>query len=240
MDYGGARSARLTFKGDKKPFKKHKKKKKEKKRSHSSDEGESSAAGWRKATSVGQLKGTIAVRWSDGRFIGAKDNGSLELWVSEDAPNPEPAQMFTVIRPNETQIALKTGYGKFISVDNIQCKLEALTEAIGPLEHFEPVFQEGKTAMLSGAKNNFVTACRGELFASAPSVKGDNEICEFVYESTGDDHTVKKSKIADPKKIARKAGLSREDIKKLEAEGASIYEAIVDKRSKGKSDKFCK
>lgn len=77
----------------------------------------------------------------------------MELWASEDAPNPEPAQMFTVIRPNETQIALKTGYGKFVSVDNIQCKLQALTEAVGPLEHFEPVFQEGKCAMLSGGKS---------------------------------------------------------------------------------------
>lgn len=51
--------------------------------------------------------------------------------------------------------------------------------------------------------DNFVTTCRGELFASVGSVKGDNETCEFLYESSGTDdpEKAKKSKITDPKKV---------------------------------------
>lgn len=112
--------------------------------------------GWKIAHDILDLRGCVAIRWSDGRFVGARNSGAVELWTSEDDPAPEPAQMFTLLRASDNQLAIKTGYGKFISPEGVDCKLRAVTEAVGLLEQWQPVFQDGKTALLSGAKSGCI------------------------------------------------------------------------------------
>lgn len=54
---------------------------------------------------------------------------------------PDPAEIFTIVRVSETKIALKSGYNRYVSV-NSAGELIGRTEAIGPRETWEPVFEE--------------------------------------------------------------------------------------------------
>ena len=52
-------------------------------------------------------------------------------------------------------MAFKSGYGKYLSVGK-DGKVTGTAEAVGPMEQWEPVFQDGKLALL-GANSRFVT-----------------------------------------------------------------------------------
>lgn len=54
--------------------------------------------------------------------------------------SPLPEEILTAITVGETKIALKSGYGKYLSVDK-DGTIVGRSDAIGPLEQFEPVFQ---------------------------------------------------------------------------------------------------
>lgn len=54
---------------------------------------------------------------------------------------PDPAEVFTIVRVSENRIALKTGYDRYVSV-NSAGELVGRMEAIGPRETWEPVFEE--------------------------------------------------------------------------------------------------
>ena len=57
------------------------------------------------------------------------------------AEQPDPAEVFTVVRVSETKVALKTGYGRYVSI-NTAGELTGRAEAIGPRETWEPVFED--------------------------------------------------------------------------------------------------
>ena len=54
---------------------------------------------------------------------------------------PEPEEIITAVKLDETKIALKSGYGQYLSVspENL---IIGRSSAIGNREQFEPVFQE--------------------------------------------------------------------------------------------------
>lgn len=49
--------------------------------------------------------------------------------------------MFTIVRVSENRIALKSGYGRYVGV-NSAGELIGKSEAIGPRETWEPVFED--------------------------------------------------------------------------------------------------
>lgn len=51
-----------------------------------------------------------------------------------------PEEILTAIAISETRIALKSGYGKYLGVDK-DGVIVGRSDAIGPLEQFEPIFQ---------------------------------------------------------------------------------------------------
>lgn len=53
---------------------------------------------------------------------------------------PLPEEILTAITISETRIALKSGYGKYLGVDK-DGTIVGRSDAIGPLEQFEPIFQ---------------------------------------------------------------------------------------------------
>ena len=63
----------------------------------------------------------------------------MEYVFSESGP--EPAEILTVVNVAENKYALKTGYGRYVSV-NTAGELTGRAEAIGPRETWEPVFEE--------------------------------------------------------------------------------------------------
>ena len=54
---------------------------------------------------------------------------------------PSPPEQFVVIPVSERKFALKSGYGKYLGIDN-KDRLIGRADAMGPREQFEPVFQD--------------------------------------------------------------------------------------------------
>lgn len=62
-------------------------------------------------------------------------------WLSSTGEGPDPTEILTAIKINDTQIALKSGYGKYLSVTT-DGLVAGRSEAVGSREQWEPVFQE--------------------------------------------------------------------------------------------------
>ena len=54
---------------------------------------------------------------------------------------PDPVEILTAIKISETKMALKSGYGKYLSVDT-DGSVIGKSDAIGTREQWEPVIQE--------------------------------------------------------------------------------------------------
>lgn len=75
----------------------------------------------------------------------ALDNGLFTLGAPHDeGDGPEPEEILTAFKVNETKIALKSGYGKYLGVDK-KGKVVGRSDAVGPMEQWEPVFQVSTT-----------------------------------------------------------------------------------------------
>ena len=61
--------------------------------------------------------------------------------LSSTGDGPDPAEIFTAIKINDTKVAFKSGYGKYVTTES-DGRLEAKVEAMGAREQFEPVFQD--------------------------------------------------------------------------------------------------
>lgn len=97
--------------------------------------------GWEIVRKFSELHGSVAIQSaSDSRYLSSLDDGEFEL-SGQSSSEPAPEQVFTVIRINETKIALKTGFGKYISVAK-NGRLTGISDAVGTREQFEPVFEE--------------------------------------------------------------------------------------------------
>ena len=62
-------------------------------------------------------------------------------FVTHTDEGPEPTEIFTVIKINDSKLAFKSGYGKYLSVkpDGL---VVGRSDAVGSQEQFEPVFQD--------------------------------------------------------------------------------------------------
>jgi protein FRG1 len=156
---------------------------------------------------------------------------------------------------------LKSGYNKYLSIDN-QNRLVGRSEAIGNREQFEPVFQEGKLALL-GCNGCFLSSDddkEGLIFATSKTADA-NEILKV--RSFIDPEAVRKedeaSKVPTEEKGSlgdcevnyvkkyqsfqdRKMRINKEEktsLKRARDEG-TLHEKLLDRRAKMKSDKFCK
>ena len=65
----------------------------------------------------------------------------IEVYLLSTGSGPEPEEVVTAVKVDETKVALKSGYGQYLSVssDNL---VVGRSSAIGTREQFEPVFQE--------------------------------------------------------------------------------------------------
>ncbi len=69
----------------------------------------------------------------------------FNIFIFSASEGPFPSEQISAIPVSETKIALKTGYGKYVSVDAVTKKVMGRSDAIGPREQWEPVFQEVST-----------------------------------------------------------------------------------------------
>lgn len=265
--YSFVKGGRLTLKG--KNDKKLKKAKKTKKRKHEeisvadpSDslshkkEDTQAHGGWWEITNFDDVSGSIAFELGKRTYIMALDNGLLTVGPPrEKGEGPDPTEIFTVMKLNDTKVAFKSGYGKFLSVD-MERRVVGRSEAIGTREQFEPVFQEGKMA-LNGCNNCFVSANdEGDIVCTSSAAGPEHMIKLRSSASTEEDPlekvpkeergSVKDAEVNYVKKFQsfqdRRLRVNPEDratLKKAKKEG-EFHEALLDRREKMKADRYCK
>lgn len=89
--------------------------------------------------------------------------------IHEDKEGPSPEEIFTAIVVNDSKIALKSGFDKYLSIDK-NCRVTGRSDAIGPLEQWEPVFEDDQIALL-GANQCFMSVSEEDDSIMATSRK---------------------------------------------------------------------
>ncbi|XP_072040410.1 protein FRG1-like [Amphiura filiformis] len=261
-EYNYVKSGKLKLKGSSHSKKSKKHKRKRKNEEDSSADGRLADAaehgGWWEVSQIEDIKGDIAIEMGPNMYISALDTGLFRLGLPHKSASegPFPSEQITAVPVSETKIALKTGYGKYMSVDAVDKKVLGRSDAIGPREQWEPVFQEGKTALL--ACNSCFISCNddGDIVATstkagveemirirscAPLVKkvkddrpkedkGNLEDCEVSY--------VKKFQSFQDRRLKVNEG-DRGELKKAREKG-KLHESLLDRREKMKADRYCK
>ncbi|XP_035226501.1 protein FRG1-like isoform X2 [Stegodyphus dumicola] len=236
---------------------KHEKKRKHVEDVEEFDEDAAKHGGWWNVSIFKEITGSIAIEFQPHCYVKALDSGLFILGGPHvPGSGPDPEEILTAVPISDSKIALKSGYNKYLRV-GMDGRLYGRSDAIGSMEQWEPVFQDGKLAILS-AMNCFMsvddetsdviatskTAGPNEMLkirCNAPREKNDKD--DIPPEEKG---SIKACEINYVKKFQsfqdRKLRINLEDrtaVKKAKQEG-NLHEVLLDRRAKMKSDKFCK
>ena len=169
----------------------------------------------------------------------------------------------TTLQVNDSKVAFKSGYGKYLSVSK-DGKVTGTAEAVGPMEQWEPVFQEGKLA-LQGANSRFMTLNESsETVECSTQRAGEDEMIrirsnaereedkapEIPDEERGNIGQIELNYVKKFQKFQggalfgndKKIKLCKDDrrqLKEAQADG-SMYELMLDRRAEMKADRYCK
>jgi len=260
-DYTVAKSSKLKLKGEK--VKKHKKRKAKNvddsndSQKYQEEQDTIKHGGWWAATGFEEITGAIAFEFGTQTYMRSLDDGTFTLGPPHDeADAPSPEEIFTAIRINDDKIAIKSGYGKYLRIDKNN-ELIGRSDAVGPSEQFEPIFDDGKLALL-GFNACFLSVHPETDAIIATSRKaGSGEYlqlrCQIERNLKKDERPVEEQsanvrqieinyvkkfqKFQD--KRMRVADGDREEVKKARVEG-TLHETLLDRRSKMKADRYCK
>ncbi|XP_068731590.1 protein FRG1-like [Montipora capricornis] len=236
------------------------KKKKKKKREREEDELTDTDAlrhgGWRKVETFAEVSGNIALQTVKKSYIEALNTGLFTVGeLREDGENsPAPVEVFTSVPLSEKKIALKSGYGKFMSV-NMMGDVTGRSEAIGPQEQFECIFEEDRVA-LETYNGCFLSVSDEGQISATKKIVGEKETFHIrtsipkVKVSTSSlpegEQELRNHEVSFVKKFQsfqdRNLRLSEEDaskLKKARMQG-SLHEEMLNRREKMKADRYCK
>ncbi|KAL3320122.1 Protein frg1 [Cichlidogyrus casuarinus] len=271
-EYSQVRKRKLLLKGQTSSSKKVKKCKKSKlttsEVSKIADEAKF-YGGWWKVGVINDLVGKIAIQLNHYSTL-ARDGGKLHacyLQATDEGTmiagpprskdeEPAPEEQFVCMKLSDSKISLKTGYDKYIGIEDGTNKVIAIADAIGPKETFEPIFQEDEAALM-GYNNRFVSIdldsdeiiCNKET-AQTPeritfrSCKPIGETGQNIPEEEIDGaisaelNYVKKFQSWQDRKL-RLSKEDTKDINKAKVDGI-LHQCLLDRREKMKSDRYCK
>lgn len=190
------------------------------------------------------------------------DNGKFVLGAPHgDGEGPDPEEILMAMRIGGEggggKISLKSGFDRFLRL-NKQEQMHGVSEAVGTLEQFEPVWQEGQCALL-GPNNKFLTADEDDLIVCTQLTVGEGEVIKIRSNKEKEDltkkiipieeqgnaadvelkFTKKFMKFQDHKYKARLDVQSQGQILIAKDEG-NLHEHLLDRREKIKSDRMCK
>uniref|UniRef100_A0A2P2I249 Protein FRG1 homolog n=1 Tax=Hirondellea gigas TaxID=1518452 RepID=A0A2P2I249_9CRUS len=265
-EYQQVKVGKLKLKGEKTKKRKSKKRKQEDDCDGSSGSAGLSAeqqdtiahGGWWKSEAVHEIRGDIAIQLgSTPVYITALDNGCFTIGPPHnEGEGPHPEEILTTIPTGDSRkLAFKSGYGKYVSVDN-KGRMVARAEAIGPREMWTPVFQDGQTALLS-ATDCFVGVDDADDIVATSAKAGTDEMItirckcarakddgkEVPSEEKGSlkdvelNYVKKFQKFQDKRILMNSEG--RFELKDARDKG-KLHEALLDRRSKMKADRYCK
>ncbi|XP_046985667.1 protein FRG1 homolog [Schistocerca americana] len=261
-DYEMCRTGKLVLKGEKRK-KSHKKKKtheptpevnEETKKLN--DEDTVQHGGWWKAGSIYDVHGPVALEFGNQTYAKALDDGLFMLGAPHpEGEGPSPEEILSALIIDDTKIALKSGYGKYLTACK-DGKVTGRSAACGPMEQWEPIFQDGKTALL-GYSGCFMSVSEDDMLMAVNRVVGPNEVLQIrscaVQEAPKTSslpaeeegnvkqveiNFVKKFQKFQDKKLRLNPGDYKE-VKKARKEG-TLHGVLLDRRAKMKSDRYCK
>ncbi|KAF7284343.1 hypothetical protein GWI33_022325 [Rhynchophorus ferrugineus] len=238
-EYDKVRPGKLKLKGEKSKGKKRKHK-------HKSNEDETPRidvdtikhGNWWKITKTEDVTGPVAIEFSQHTYVKALDNGLFTLGAPHDeGDGPSPEEILTGVFISERKVAFKSGYNKYLKIDKNGI-VTGRSDAIGPMEQWEPVFQDDSVVAKSkkaSSENMLTIRCH--------TFKEVNPLKDVPHEEQG---SLKQIEINYVKKFQKfqdkRLRLCSEDPKQLKKakEEGSFHEALLDRRSKMKADRYCK
>ena len=256
-EYDKVRTGKLVLKGEKVRSKKRKSKKQEKEHVTNTDDNDTTAhGGWWKATQVSEVTGTVAIEFGNNTYVKALDNGLFTLGAPHDeGDGPSPEEILTAFPVSESKVALKSGYGKYLGIDKKGIVI-GRSDAVGMIEQWEPIFQDKKLAILN-SNNYFMSLTEDDDIVCQNKSAGASEFCtirsitqkaqdptkDIPKEEQGSlqdvevNYVRKFQKFQDKKlKICK---TDRSELEKAKRDG-NLHEALLDRRSKMKADRYCK
>lgn len=265
--YSGVKSGKLKLKGEKSKKSKKKSKKRErdehdqhkqrKKLKYQEQDDIRKHGGWWCTKEFKHVSGPIAIQIK-GCFLKAVDDGTFTLGAPhDDGDGPDPEEVLLAVKVTDTKIALKSGFEKYLRVDNKDYVVRGTADAVGPMEQWEPIFQDGKLALL-GANSKFLSLNgEDETIVCEKSKAGDDEMIKIRSNAEREEdkkayvpdeeqgnvgqielNYVKKFQKFQDHKIKLNSS-DRRELMKAKTEG-DMHELMLDRRAKMKADRYCK
>lgn len=256
-EYDKFRPGKLKLKGEKSKSKKRKHKNKASEHDVPQVDLDTIKHGnWWKISKTEEISGPVAIEFGSNVYVKALDNGLFDLGAPhEEGEGPSPEEILTGVYISERKVAFKSGYDKYLRVDKDGI-VTGRSDAIGPMEQWEPVFQDGKMALLgwnecfmsADEDDSIIARCKkagAEQFLTirCHTFKEVNPLKDVPQEEQG---SVKQIEINYVKKFQKfqdkRIRLCTEDrtgLKKAKEDG-TFHEALLDRRSKMKADRYCK
>ena len=98
--------------------------------------------GWWAAEKIYEIAGPVAIQFPNSCFMRAMDNGKFMLGPPHgDGEAPAPEEIMMALRSGDGKVSLKSEFDKYLRI-NKDGYLMGVSDAVGSLELFEPVWED--------------------------------------------------------------------------------------------------